>query len=95
MAKMQAQLYGMQTQQGTVFRDLLVLKKSLGSMQAFFKIDCRRLAGLIREMPFSVRRVSYRSITLETVYLLQKRQILQIIRGKSYRSTYSMAGASP
>ena len=35
MIKIQAQLYGMQTQQGVLFRDLLVAQNMLGSTQAF------------------------------------------------------------
>ena len=39
MTKIQTQLDMMQTQQGVLFRDVIVVKKRLGSMQAFFQED--------------------------------------------------------
>ena len=40
---MQAQLNGMQTQQSVFFRDILVAKNLLGSMQAFYQDGLQRL----------------------------------------------------
>ena len=68
MAEIPAQLYGMATQQGVLFPDLLVVQKRLGSCKLSYKIDCRGLTALVRETwPFSVRRGFYPSIILETV----------------------------
>ena len=39
MTKIQTQLDMMQTQQAVLFRDVIVVKKRLGSMQAFFQED--------------------------------------------------------
>ena len=51
MTKIQAQLYGMQTQQGALFNDLLVAENILGWAQTIFpEIDCRRLKSLVREV---------------------------------------------
>ena len=72
MNKIRAQLHGMQRQQGVVFRDLLVVKKRLGSVQAFVQVTgTRQRLNRFRSggTTFSVRRVSYRFIALETVYV--------------------------
>ena len=67
MTKKQAHLHGMQTQQGVLFRDLLVVNFFLVSIEAFF-LYTSRLRRLNKfgsgDIPFSVRRGSYRSIRL-------------------------------
>ena len=66
MTIIQAQFYGMGRRQGVLFRDLLVVKKEQGSMYAFFQDRLQMYSSFgSRDMPFSVRRGSYRSIILE------------------------------
>ena len=62
------------TTRRVLFRDLLVVRKILGS-----KISLQRLRNSFGsgDMPFSVRRGSDRSIVLETVYLPQKDILLK------------------
>ena len=83
MTKIQAQLYGMLTQQGVLCRDLLVKKNIGGERKLSAKVHCRGSTGLVREVfrfPYVV--FLYRSIMLETVYLLRKTKT----GGKSCRS---------
>ena len=83
----------MQSQQGVLFRDLLVVQNRLGSMKAFFQDRLQRLKRFVSgDMPFSVRRDSCRFIILETVYA--KRQFFTKNRGENVYD-YSMAGAAP
>ena len=57
----------MQTQD-VFFRYLHVVEKKLESMEAFFQDRLKRVNGFgSKNMSFSVRRGSYRSIILETV----------------------------
>ena len=85
MTKIQAKLYGMQTQQGVLFFVIYShLKINWGQCKLSSKIDCRGLTGFgSGDMPFSIRRGSYRSIILETVQLLQKDKFTKKERGKS------------
>ena len=65
---MQAQLDGMQTQQGVLSPLSLVVKKKIGINVSFLQDRLQRhnMFGS-GDMPFSIRRGSYRSIMLETV----------------------------
>ena len=85
MTKLHAQLNGMQTEQGLLFRDVLVRgKKRLESMWAFFQDRLQRIHKFgSGDMPFSVRRASYRSNIPETaVLLLRKDKFYENIGGE-------------
>ena len=82
---MLAQLYGMQTEEGVHFRDLLAVQVRLGPMQAFVQDRLQRLDGVgWGDVPFSVRRGSNCFIMLETV-LLQLKDHFYKNRGKIVR----------
>ena len=90
MTKIQAQLYGMQTQQGVPFRDLLALKiYILGSKQAYFQVGPQRRNRFgSGDLPFSVRRGSYPSIILEAVYSCCRKTTCTKNRGKNRIGLY-------